>query len=121
MTYNQENMLYNQKQNILSKSQKQPLYNGYNNFVNKTFNHSRFCKNEPKHRYMNLSFSYSKQNETNQSESNWRCGILTFKNNTQNKNESKILYNKTLNEICTNWNNKWDSDNLFGWKNTRLM
>ena len=103
MTYNQKDMFYYQKQ-------EQPLYNEYNNCVNKTFNHSRFCKNEPK-----------------QPESNWRCGILTFKNNTKNKNGYKILYkcklqyNKTSNEICTNWNNKWDSDNLFGWKNTRLL
>lgn len=118
MTYNHEDMLYNQKQNTLSISQKQ---SSYNKCRNQTFNHSRFYKNEPKHTNMNLKY------KTNQPEINWKCGILTFKNNTHNKNKSKILYkhksqhNVISNEISTNWSNKWDSDNLFGWKNTRLM
>ncbi len=124
-------MTYQNQQQTSQNFHKQHPYNKHNYYGNQTFNYNRCRNNEHNKQELNwrcgnLSFNQNKQYRKivlNNREMNWKRGNLSFKNHTHSKNEPKIMYkhktqsNIIVNELSNNWNNKWDNDNLFGWKN----
>lgn len=75
------------------------------------------------HKWRGLTFNNTSpyRNGCVNQRKNYKQNEPTHKKHSLQKNEHKTAQLITSNEPINNWNNNWDSDNLFGWKNTQFI